>query len=422
MCKRTSIAAITAAAPSLHSDRRLEGIIMPYQHSKFSERLSRHSSAHDREDLINNESPASATLSTNSILRLQRTIGNQAVLRMLNGSTPKNAVQRDLKTKPDVGIKPTDVQPVPFGEKTGTEIANGIMNKQLSILQGWETALKDFDKVITSESDKAGNPKYANVLMDFLQDKVIGVITKPFKDEPDPTIKKSVSLITDVFAIVNKLDAEMKRADAARASASIRDFFVVYNRAISEMVRHILSTRDDFVAKVRIAEDNAGKSQQQGNDYGMLLMALESILTGLDYQNKQTTPQAVYRLLTEHWINDTSLRLGDKWIGYTGIKNAFVFVRLEADYTVRDAELKVTGGQKIAEQLLKDSPGGIDPYSMKVPRHIDYFKEGSRGANTVLHVDANGKIDQPNSAGAYKTLHEKLEKDGLKPTTKLTGK
>lgn len=393
---------------------------MPSQQNRFSERLLHRSPVHEQDEPLKSESPTAASFSTNPILKLQHTVGNQAVMRMLGGNT-HSRVQRAPKTKPDVGIKPTNVQPVPFDQKTGTEIANEVMNKQDSILKGWEDALKDFDKVITSESDKAGNPKYAKVLMDFLQDKVIGVITKPFKDEPDPTVKKGVSLITDVFSIVNKLDAEMKRADAAKASASIRDFFVAYNRAISEMRRHILSTRDDFVAKVRIAEENAGKSQQQGNDYGMLLMALQTMLQGLDYQNNQTTPEAVYRLLSEHWINDSSVRLGNKWDGYTSIKNAFVFMRLEADYTVRDAAIRATGGQKIAEQLIKDSPGGIDPYSMKVPRLVHYFKEGDRGASTVLQVDANGKIDQYNSAGSYTTLHKKLQNDGLKPTTKLTG-
>jgi len=388
---------------------------MTHQHQqpKSSERVNLLHAAHDHEESIRSESPAAAYGFTNSILKLQRTVGNQAVLRTLNIAPAETTVQRAPKTKTAIDIKPVNVTPVAFDDKSATEMAQDIMGTQLAILEGWATALDNFDKVMTSEADKSGDPRFSKVLVDFLQDKIVGEIVKRAKV---PVISESYTLVKDAFSLMGKMEAEMKRADAARASASLRDFYVTYRSTIGKLRQIILSTTADFVAKVRKAEDNAGMSQTQADAYGMLRLELADTLGALDQQLKSATPEAIYRLLTEQWLRDSTVRLKQ-----VGVKPSYIFIRLEADYTVRDAHINGTGGQKLAEQLIKDSPGGIDPYSMKVPRFIHYFKEGARGATTVLWVDANGVIDHKNSDGPYKTLHDTLEKRGLKPTTKLKG-
>jgi len=292
-------------------------------------------------------------------------------------------------------------------------MAQDIMGTQLAILEGWATALDNFDKVMTSEADKSGDPRFSKVLVDFLQEKIVGEIVKRAKV---PVVSESYTLVKDAFSLMGKMEAEVKRADAARASASLRDFYVTYRSTIGKLRQIILSTTADFVAKARRAEDNAGIGQTQADAYGMLRLELANTLGALDQQLKSATPETIYRLLTEQWLRDSTVRLKQ-----VGVKPSYIFIRLEADYTVRDAHINGTGGQKLAEQLIKDSPGGIDPYSMKVPRFIHYFKEGARGATTVLWVDANGVIDHKNSDGPYKTLHDTLEKRGLKPTTKLKG-
>jgi len=388
---------------------------MTHQHQqpKSSERVNLLHAAHDHEESIRSESPAAAYGFTNSILKLQRTVGNQAVLRTLNIAPAETTVQRAPKTKTAIDIKPVNVTPVASDDKSATEMAQDIMGTQLAILEGWATALDNFDKVMTSEADKSGDPRFSKVLVDFLQDKIVGEIVKRAKV---PVISESYTLVKDAFSLMGKMEAEMKRADAARASASLRDFYVTYRSTIGKLRQIILSTTADFVAKVRKAEDNAGMSQTQADAYGMLRLELADTLGALDQQLKSATPEAIYRLLTEQWLRDSTVRLKQ-----VGVKPSYIFIRLEADYTVRDAHINGTGGQKLAEQLIKDSPGGIDPYSMKVPRFIHYFKEGARGATTVLWVDANGVIDHKNSDGPYKTLHDTLEKRGLKPTTKLKG-
>jgi hypothetical protein len=388
---------------------------MTHQHQqrKSSERVNLLHAATDHEELIRGESPAAAYGSTNSILKLQRTVGNQAVLRTLNIAPPETTVQRAPKTKTAIDIKPVNVTPVASDDKSAAEMAQDIMGTQLAILEGWATALDNFDKVMTSEADKSGDPRFSKVLVDFLQDKIVGEIVKRAKV---PVISESYTLVKDAFSLMGKMEAEVKRADAARASASLRDFYVTYRSTIGKLRQIILSTTADFVAKARKAEDNAGMSQTQADAYGMLRLELADTLGALDQQLKSAAPEAIYRLLTEQWLRDSTVRLKQ-----VGVKPSYIFIRLEADYTVRDAHINGTGGQKLAEQLLKDSPGGIDPYSMKVPRFIHYFKEGARGASTVLWVDANGVIDHKNSDGPYKTLHDTLEKRGLKPTTKLKG-
>ena len=324
-------------------------------------------------------------------------------MRMLNSGSVRT-IQRAPKSQ--IGVLPAQVQPVETVEKSATEMAQDIMNTQLAILEGWATALDNFDKVMTSQSDKAGETKFKSVLYSFLEDKVVGEVFK----------RSKLPGVGDAFALMNKMEAELKRASEAKASATLRDFYVTYRTTIGNLRQIILSTTADFVARVRKAEENAALSQKHADEYGMLRLELDNTLQALDYQNSMATPQAIFRLLTEQWLRDSTVRLD-----HVGVKPSYVFIRLESDYTVRDAHIFGSGGQKLAEQLKKDSPGGIDPYSMQVPRLIHYFKEGARGASAVLKLDERGFVDNTSSDGNYRTVHETLKRQGLKPTTKITG-
>ncbi len=369
-----------------------------YQREHLVQRRSRRAvSTFDEAQLL------TQTTGLSPIVSLQGTIGNQAVMRLLQDKTAPD-LQRAPKAQ--TGVKPVDVQPVATDEKSSAEVAQDIMNTQLAILEGWSTALDNFDKVMTSESDKAGEAKFKGVLYDFLEDKVVGELFK----------RSKLPGVGDAFALMNKMDAELKRADGAKSSATLRDFFVTYRTTIGRLRQIILSTTADFMAKVRKTEENAGRSQTQANEYGMMRLELDNTLAALDYQLKLSTPEGVYRLLTEQWLRDSTVNLD-----HVGWRASYVFIRVEADYRVRDAHIFGTGGQKLAEQLLKDSPGGIDAYSMKVPRLIHYFKEGARGASAVLKLDERGTVDRQNSDGNYSTVHDHLKRYGLQPTTKLEG-
>jgi hypothetical protein len=375
---------------------------MPSQRQPSISRNPRRLQGHDHEDLAT-ESANVSSLSANGIMNLQRMIGNQAVLRLMRDGT-STTLQRKPKT--EMGVKPAEVAPVASDEKSAAEMAQDIMGTQLAILEGWATALDNFDKVMTSDSDAAGKANFQNVLYSFLEDKVVGELFK----------RSKLPGVGDAFALMNKMDGELKRAQAAKDSASLRGFYVMYRTAIGKLRQIILSTTADFVARVRKAEESAGVNQQKADEYGMLRLELENTLNALDYQLKQSAPETIYRLLTEQWLRDSTVRLDQ-----VGVRASYVFIRLEADYSVRDAHIFGVGGQKLAEQLIRDAPGGIDVYSMKVPRLVHYFKEGARGASTVLKVDERGFVDNRNSDGNYRPLHSRLQQQGLPPTKKITG-
>ena len=233
------------------------------------------------------------------ILALQRTIGNQAVMRLL-GATADSSIQRAPKTKSEIGIKPVEVKPVPGAAKSSAEMAQDIMGTQLAILEGWATALDNFDKVMTSSSDQAGTPNFKGVLYNFLEDKVVGELFK----------RSKLPGVGDAFALMNKMGDELQRANAAKSSARLRDFYVIYRTTIGKMRQIILSTTADFVAKVRTAEENAGQSQAQADEYGMMRLELEATLQALDYQLTLSSPESVYRLLTEQWLRDSQVDIG----------------------------------------------------------------------------------------------------------------
>ena len=354
----------------------------------------------DEAQLVAQSSRSPAT----AVMQLQRAAGNAALQQLLRESAVQ-AVQRAPRT--EIGIKPVEVQPAASDEKTNVELAQDIMGTQLAILEYWETALENFDKVMTSQSNKAGQPNFKRVLFKYLEDKVVGELFK----------RSKLPGVGEAFSLMNKMGDELTRAEAAKDSASLRDFFVTYRTVIGKLKGLILSTTTDFVTKVRQTEEAKDRDPaRHENEWAMLRIELIDTLAQLDYQHTLSTPENVFRLLSEQWLRDSTVS-----IDQVGRKASYVFIRLEADYTVRDAHIFGTGGQKIAERLLLDTPGGIDVYSMKVPRFIHYFKEGARGATAVLKVDEKGIVDSKNSDGNYRPVHERLQRQGLAPTTKITG-
>ena len=62
-----------------------------------------------------------------------------------------------------------------------------------------------------------------------------------------------------------------------------------------------------------------------------------------------STPESIFRVLTEEWIRGSTVKQG--W----ATKEASVVIRMNRDLSVKDAHIQGTGGQKIAEQLVKDA-------------------------------------------------------------------
>ena len=316
---------------------------------------------------------------------------------------------------------------MPAAEMTDEELARAIMDKQLAVLAGWQGALANFDKVLTSASDKEAKPEFAKVVKDFLGELVMGELIKHSKP---PT--------SEAFALLGKLDAEVKRAEAADASAAVRDFFVEHEKAITNLVQSTLALKEDFVARVRKTREameqaeNVAFAAQKGkkghasvtiastkaaDDYGMLRMNLIDTNAEMDARLKTSTTEQLFLKLSEEWMRYATVK------GAWGIKyQAVVVIRLNPDYSIKDAHIQGTGGQKIAEQLLKDNSEGVNVFNLEVPRRVLLLAENG-WPSAILSLDENDRnISSGTIAeGNYDALYRKLMAEGLPPTKKLDG-
>jgi hypothetical protein len=219
---------------------------------------------------------------------------------------------------------------------------------------------------------------------------------------------------TDVFAVLGKLPAEVERARAASDSAKLRDFYVMYNTLIGTLIQSVLSLTTDFVQEVRLVEEKMLMGQNV-DDYSMMRMGLVETYQGLVSQEQASTPQALFTVLTEQWLlaSTAQSRYVPAWVG----------ILVEEDLTILKAQIHGPGGQKIAEELIKESPEGVDVYNMQVPRQIAYYKKG-KDYPTFLRLDANGRLVNQGIAiegEDYMEVYRKIQAQGLKPTKNVEG-
>ena len=148
----------------------------------------------------------------------------------------------------------------------------------------------------------------------------------------------------------------------------------------------------------------------------MMRMVLLDTLDNVNRILASSTEPILFRMLTEQW-----LRHATSYAGMAQYVQGVVRIRLNPDFSVKDAHIEGTGGQKLAEQLLKDSPNGVDVFGLKARRRIILL--GADGKWTVaLNLDANNR-DLSRGAGEGDTglVRQYVMSKGLAPTKKLTG-
>src|SRR5688572_10318969 len=241
-----------------------------------------------------------------------------------------------------------DMAPVDMKDE---DIAAEIMDKQSAILEGWLTALLNFDKTLTSSSDADATPDFQKVITGYFAEKLMGALMEhaPGASELD--------------AIGKALTGEVERASAAGASAKLRDFVIQHHKAIGKLKQKVLSERQGFISAVRARrealEGGAGggskgkkpnwkvEQTKESDDYGMMRMALLDTLEKVDKTLARSTPEVLFQVLSEQWIKSSKVRGG---MGTSF--QAVVVIRLNPNYSVKDAHIQGSGGQKLAEQLL----------------------------------------------------------------------
>lgn len=304
---------------------------------------------------------------------------------------------------------PSDLPPVAVTGMKDEEIAAAIMDKQLAILEGWETALQVFDKTMTSSADAEAKPDFQGAIVKHFGEKLMGALVShaPGASELD--------------AMVKSLEGEIARASAAGGSAKLRDFVVGHAQQIGKLQQATLSKRQAFLSAVRARREKVesrGSTQADADAYGMMRMALVDTHAAVERTLAGATPENLFKVLSEQWMRSATTTGG---LGYKF--PAWVIIRLNPDYSVKEAHIQGSGGQKIAEQLIKDSPNGmVDVFRLKAPRRILLLAKNGWPSAT-LSLDANNKDVSTGSfaEGNTDALKRWVMGKGSLLTNKITG-
>jgi hypothetical protein len=314
--------------------------------------------------------------------------------------------------------EPVDVgQGMPAVQMKDEDIAAAIMDKQVAILVGWQTALQVFDKTMTSSADAEATPDYQKTVLGYFANKLMGAMIKhtPGASELD--------------AVVKSLEGEYKRAAAAGASATLRDFVVQHAKAIGKLHQMVLTQRQGFISAVRArreaVEAQPRKSGKNGmveptridDDYAMMRMALLETLESVERVLGNATAEKLFQVLSEEWVRHATVA------GGMGTRfKAVVVIRLNPDYSVKDAHIQGSGGQKLAEQLLKDSPDGVDVFRLQTTRRILLLADNGWPKITLTLDASNADISTGSYAeGDTGSLRRYVMSKGLAKTKKIAG-
>ena len=355
--------------------------------------------------------PILSALDGTAVAALQRTAGNAAVTALL---------QRHPGDGP-AGVD--EAGDIPVAEKDDDILAAAIFEQEREILRQWGTAVDAFNAVLTSASDKEGEADYFKAALTFYQTKVLGT-TFP---AAIVTLITSTGggVIKDVVGLQTAFDGEQQRAQAAHNSAAARDFFIQHRVSLSELDKALVLASDDFATHVqRTARRGESGDEQAQSDYGLIRMQLVDLFEDVDQRLKATEFSALFRLLSEEWIRGSRM---PEAFGDTSA--ARIIIDIEEDFSVRSAHIQGAGGQKIAEQLLKNAarPGqpatGVDVFAMRVPRTIRRFKNGGSLPSSIVKLDAANRLENDGALaeGDYEPVHRRLLQTGLEPATKVTG-
>ena len=308
------------------------------------------------------------------------------------------------------------------------DIAAEIIDKQVKILDSWKSALKIFFTTMISSADAEAKPDYQKAMIDYVSDKLIGGMAKRAPG------------MSEITAVAKAMEGEYKRSAAASTSATLRDFVNQQERAVDNAGRALVAQRNSFIAAVRACRVDAGVDEQgqpaggakkvkgkpkgtvqvnppELEKYGMMRLNLMDTLEAVNRVFAQSAPESLMKVLSEGWISQ-----GTTYAGMGHRVPAVIIIRLEPDHSLRNAHIEGSGGQKLAEELLKESPGGVDVFGFKTRRRIVHYAENG-WPQTILELDANnrdlskGAMAEGDTAALYKYVMS----HGLPTTTKFTG-
>ncbi|ABA58649.1 hypothetical protein Noc_2189 [Nitrosococcus oceani ATCC 19707] len=304
-------------------------------------------------------------------------------------------------------VSPSQVSPTALAnvDKNPSELAMEIYEAEYMMLEAWESALMQFGEVLKSASDAEGSAKFASVLKNYIEKQLLNTLAKRSK------------VVGHVEGILDALAAENARAEKARERAQLRDFIVQFARVLTKQKVKLRRAKTNYFALVRRRYEGMPRTERKAYKKQLVDYA-----NHLDWkrENGWLTGSRMFKLLAFEWIRNTQKAFLSSW----NVTESLVRVWVDASYIVKKAHINAPGGEKIAEQLLKDAKEigrpGMRPYEWPV-RRIILFMRGSypraiarlTAASQPDRRKTNPRSDKP--ADADRFLKRLL---AIRPTTK----
>lgn len=288
-------------------------------------------------------------------------------------------IQSAMKAASPQPVSPSQVSAIPNADKEPRHLAVGIFEAEYMTVDAWQTALNEFGVIMNSVSDAEGTVDFASVLKKHLKDKLLDTIAG--MAPPGVT-----SVTKSVTGLLDALVTEGQRAEQAREAAQLRDFIVVFSRRLQDTKDAIGEKKDDYYYLVE--KTYAAATETEKRTYK------KKLVDYLDYLDKLRqagwlTGKRLFELFAYEWIQNSK----KKWPQGFDVKPSVVQVWVDHADKIIKAHIMAPGGQKIAEQLLKDAGGaGLRPYKWPVRRIIMYYDKNSNPI-AISYLTSEGALD-----------------------------
>jgi hypothetical protein len=325
----------------------------------------------------------------------RRRARSRAAPRRTDAPGRRGGFSRDVKSK--AFFLSTRSQS-PNAAKSPRTLAHGIIQTQLVLLKGWETALANFETVLSHAPDGATSPDLRSAIKTFVQGKVLGELLS----------RVNVVGVGDAFQLFQDLQGELDRADRASRSASLRSFVVEYRNTLATLQQAVGSSLDDFLHRVEMTEKRGAPESVT------LKWELVDALDGLDQTLKGSDPKVPYakqafRQLCEMWIRQST-------VGHS--LPAHIQIEVNEDLSLREVVIIAPGGEQIRDQLLKDGGGKVDVFGMAVRRQVLLYGKSRIAPRGVVFFRPDGLVTLHPSYGGSEDLAKAVRRQGLPPATK----
>ena len=255
-------------------------------------------------------------------------------------------------------VSPSWVSAIPNKDKDPMTLAIGIYEAELITLEAWRSSLDQFGEVMKAVSDKEGTADFSTVLQKHIENKLLA------------NLAAVASPVSFLVGLMDGLVAENKRAKEARDAARLRDFIFQFQRSLTDARVKLSLKKDDYFHQVKNYQGTEADKSAFKKQLVEYLDRLEKMI-----EEGWLTGKHIFRLWAFEWIRNTTRadpNVSTRVSG--GPTESMVIVWVDYGDKVEKARIRAPGGQKIAEQFLKDADGaGLRPYEWPVRRMIIYY-------------------------------------------------